>query len=202
MAKSKDSSGSSKSPQDRTLRYEALKDLEVYKSGYDPDAYYVDSTDGKGHGKTLYTQVTPQFFRSLEVFRQENAEMYRTLGDLARDALYHGLAHLCLRQGRPVPSTVLWAGFNREMSEYQRAVEVAEASGRQSASLFCQLLAKGLERAAMDVLAQFRSCCQKDSDRSAAEAAWRSFVADAGATAKAYGVDLDPGAVPGGPSAG
>lgn len=200
MAKGKGGSNAGASPGRRP--FDPVVDLtEVQLSivqGYDPYGFYIDSTDGKGHSRAVHTKVTPQFYRDLEVVRDEQSQVYRTMGDLVRDCLYHGLYHICRRVKRPIPSSILWESYMTELREQRQALRMGEAAAKEAAAALREAVQRQERVAAEEILADVRLRCAMDTNRVVATHTWRVFVREVQDAVQPLGWVLDPNDVPGG----
>jgi Arc/MetJ-type ribon-helix-helix transcriptional regulator len=65
---------------------------------YNPDAYYLDASDGRGHSEQINIKVPPRIEHVIDILVGES-DQYRTRQDFMRDAMFHWAHHRATNTG-------------------------------------------------------------------------------------------------------
>lgn len=148
-------------------------DFPFSLDSYDPEAYYVHSTDRKGHREEVRVAVPPEILRCLEVMRESGKwPAYRTRADIVRDAIYHLIARR-LREidDPPRGSDTFWYALKeQELADLARRREAAQRLADTADREVRRLLEEGLVAEAREQVEEVLQMAQEASDRK--ESTW------------------------------
>jgi len=68
--------------------------LDDPRSSYDPDRFYVRTSDSRGHSAMITFRILPEALSALQQIQQSREFPYRTYQDIIRDAIIHRIAAL------------------------------------------------------------------------------------------------------------
>ena len=148
-------------------------DFPFNLGSYDPDAYYVHSTDRKGHDKELRVHLPPDIARCIEIIVESKIwPAYKTRADFVRDAIYHHLARR-LREidDPPRGSDAFWYELKeQELLDLRRRREAAKRLAETTEQEVRQLLADGLVAEARETVEEVLYLADQAADQK--EATW------------------------------
>lgn len=132
---------------------------------YSVDRFYVQSTDGKGHGDEVRVRVPPYLASQLQaIFESRTFPKYRTVADIVRDAIYHRLRYLELRQHGEASDALKLIGFQERLRQNREAFETATASVNALSQTVEELLRAGAEPRARSLVADALEQAPADAD--------------------------------------